>query len=95
MDDDGPCRNYKVVWRLKSEEKTKDGELGESADLFDTPFDPPSAADYDMDFGSGREATLAITPTDLEVRIVNAVFFDTVDYKIDHLSYTPPAHSDF
>ncbi|RVH92134.1 RES domain-containing protein [Sinorhizobium meliloti] len=89
MDDDGPYRNYKVVWRLKSEEKTKDGEHGESTNFFDTPFDPPSAADDDMDFGSGREVTLKITPKDLEVQIVNAVVFDTEDYKVDHLSYTP------
>lgn len=95
MDDDGPYRNYKVVWRLKSEEKTKDGEQGESTNLFDTPFEPPSAAYDDMDFGSGREVTLKITPKDLEVRIVNAVVFDTEDYKVDHLSYTPAAHSDF
>jgi len=91
-DDDGPYPDYHVVWRLKAVAEPKD-EL-----LEDDPLSGlvgfPSTTDYDLDFNSGREVTLKITPNDLEVRIVNAVVFNTEDYKVGHFTYTVPINAD-
>lgn len=92
-DDDGPYRDYQVVWRLKAVEEPKvkpieDDPLGAFLGF-------SSVADDELDFGSGREVTLKITPKDLEVRIVNAVVFDTDDHKVDHITYTVPTDSNF
>jgi hypothetical protein len=94
-DDDGPYREYQVVWRLEPVGETEEAKAGKRNDPLEGFLGVPSAAEDDVDFGSGRDVTLRITPKDLEVRIVNAVVFETEDHKVGHLSYTKPARADF
>ncbi|EJC80179.1 RES domain-containing protein [Rhizobium leguminosarum bv. trifolii WSM2297] len=92
-DDEGWSREYSVVWRLRPEEKKM--PKTESTDIFSGFWDPPTDRDNDIDFGSGRDVTLHITPKDLEVRVITGVSFGTEDHKVDHLVYTAPADPDF
>jgi hypothetical protein len=92
-DDDGPYRNYQVVWRLKAAEEPTDEPIED--DPINAFPNFPSAAYDELDVGGGREVTLKITPKDLEVRIVNAVVFNTEDHQVGHVTYTVPAKSDF
>ncbi|MCB2401971.1 hypothetical protein ACC764_11940 [Rhizobium ruizarguesonis] len=94
QDDDGWHRDYIVYWRL-AVEKEKGSTPEVNRDPLAGLWDPPSASEDDMDFGSGRIETLRIMPTDLEVRVINAVSFESEDYKVDHVKYKRQAEPDF
>lgn len=94
-DEDGSYADYQVVWRLRPVAEAEEAKVSDDDDPFSGFLGIPTAAEDDMDFGSGREVTLRITPKDLEVRIVNAVVFETEDHPVGHLSYPRSTHSDF
>ncbi|MBY2942808.1 RES family NAD+ phosphorylase [Rhizobium leguminosarum] len=94
QNDDGWHRDYTVYWRL-AVEKEKGSTPEVNRDPLAGLWEPPSASEDDMDFGSGRIETLRIMPTDLEVRIINAVSFESEDYKVDHVKYKRQAEPDF
>lgn len=94
QDDDGWHRDYTVYWKL-AVEKEKGSTPEVNRDPLAGLWDPPSASEDDMDFGSGRIETLRIMSTDLEVRVINAVSFESEDYKVDHVKYKRQAEPDF